>query len=107
LALLGRAGLASVRREQERAASLYRSAAEALDACDMLLHAAAARRALGSLLGGHSGQALVQSADAVMREQGVVKPERFVRVYAPVGVASGVSMSRPFVLQGSPAAHRR
>jgi predicted Ser/Thr protein kinase len=49
----------------------------------MKLYGAAARRQLGALLGASEGAALVASADATMREEGVANPARFAAWYGP------------------------
>ena len=49
----------------------------------MLLYAAAARRRLGEMLGGDEGRALVETADAWMRSETIVNPERMTEVFAP------------------------
>jgi serine/threonine protein kinase len=58
-------------------------AAHSYDRADMKLHAACARRTAGALLGGE-GAALVASADAVLRDEGVVDPARFARMYTGI-----------------------
>jgi hypothetical protein len=49
----------------------------------MLLHAAAARRRKGQLLGGDQGAALVAEADAWMKSEHIVNPARMTEVYLP------------------------
>ncbi len=85
-ALLLRAGIANLRGEGARAHELLRSAAAAFDAADMSLHAAAARRSLGKLLGGDEGRALVDQAESWMHSQAVKNPARMAAMLAP-GVA--------------------
>ena len=80
---LVRAGVAARRGDAAGAAELLAAAATGLDAADMRLHAAAARRALGELVGGERGRKLVEDADALMRAQSVKQPERLARVLAP------------------------
>ncbi len=44
---------------------------------------AAARRLRGRVLGGSEGRAMVDSVDTALRADGVVDPERFLRIYLP------------------------
>jgi hypothetical protein len=83
LAGLVRAGIASARRERDRALGLAAGAERDLSAADMALHAAVARRRRGELLGGAQGAALVEAADAWMSERLVRNPERITRMLAP------------------------
>jgi hypothetical protein len=55
-----------------------------LDAAEMKLHSAAARRGLGMLRGGDTGRTMVDEADAFMRAEGVVDPVRFAKMLAPI-----------------------
>jgi hypothetical protein len=83
LATLLSAGAASLRgRGRDALASL--SVAEAgFDAAQMALYAAATRRCRGLLLGGEEGCALVESADAWMRNERIKNPERMTAMLAP------------------------
>jgi hypothetical protein len=54
----------------------------------MALHAASSRRALGGLLGGDEGAAMVREADEWMRSETIVSPEKMARLMAP-GVSRG------------------
>ena len=67
----------------EAAARGFERAVTLLERTEMTLHAAAARRAWGALVGGASGRALVDAADASMRAQRVVAPERFAQMLCP------------------------
>ena len=69
--------------QPERAQRLLRDAIRACEECDMRLLAAAARRRLGEVMGGRDGRALVEQADAWMREQGIRNPNRMTAVLAP------------------------
>jgi hypothetical protein len=64
------------------------SAAAALDAAEMKLFAAAARRRQGELLSGDQGRALVTQADAFMAGQRIQDPPRMAQLFVP-GFASG------------------
>ena len=55
----------------------------AFEAVDMGLFAAAARRRLGTLLGGDAGRALIAQADAWMAAQEVRNPARMAAGLAP------------------------
>jgi hypothetical protein len=83
IALLVRAGTAAVRGDRTRAAALLRDVAERLNARAMPLHAAAARRQLGNILGGEEGHALVAQADSELRQRGIVNPARMTAMLAP------------------------
>jgi len=83
LARLIRAGAAAIRGDTPLAITLFSDAAQALDAVDMPLHAAAARRRLGQLNGGKEGIALVASVDAWMKSQCIQNPDRFTAMYVP------------------------
>jgi len=83
LALLLRAGIASSRGETQAAISLFGSAADDLKAVDMSLHAAAARRRRGELLGADEGRKLVETADEWMAGQGIGNPGRLSAMLAP------------------------
>ncbi|HTM23268.1 MAG TPA: AAA family ATPase, partial [Kofleriaceae bacterium] len=63
LAALLRAGAAAVRGQPDECAAHLEDAATKLDAADMAMHAAAARRRLGILVAGDRGAELVRSAD--------------------------------------------
>jgi hypothetical protein len=71
--------------EGDRAAAIERltSATEAFDRLGTLLHAAAARHACGTLIGGHEGARLSAQGLATFRSQGIAEPDRFARIYAP------------------------
>jgi len=55
----------------------------AFDACDMRLYAASARRQRGRLTGGARGRELVDSADALMRDEDIEEPTRWAAMLAP------------------------
>ncbi|PYQ02687.1 MAG: ATP-binding protein [Acidobacteria bacterium] len=83
LALLLRAGVAATRGDTSRAVPLLESAEAGLGAADMALHAAAARRRRGELIGGEAGHGLVAAADAWMTGQSIKNPERMTAMLAP------------------------
>ena len=83
LALLLRAGAAATRGESSRAVPLLESAEAGLLAAEMALHAAAARRRRGELIGGETGRGLVAATDAWMAGQSIKNPERMVAMLAP------------------------
>jgi serine/threonine protein kinase len=81
LAKLIRAGCASLRGEKTSALAIMEKALAQLEALDMLMMAEAARRNLGLMMGGASGRALVERADAAMKVAGVVDPVRLSAVF--------------------------
>jgi hypothetical protein len=83
LAVLLRAGVAAVERADERAATLLRSAASRLDDAAMGFHAAAARRALGKMLGGDEGRTMVAAAETAMASEGIASPARVTAMLLP------------------------
>jgi tRNA A-37 threonylcarbamoyl transferase component Bud32 len=83
LARLIRAGIASLGGKKAEALALLSAAEDGFTAAEMAGHAAAARRRRGELLGGDSGRALVEAADAWMQGQGVKDPARFAALLAP------------------------
>jgi hypothetical protein len=85
LAALVHAGVATARGDAERAKECFGLAADLLDKVSMSLHAAAARRRHGLLLGGDAGRLLVDQADGWMAEQTVQNSERLANMFAPGG----------------------
>jgi hypothetical protein len=83
LSLLLQAGVAAQRGEGGDVAGKLESVIAALDAADMRLYAAAARRRLGSLLGGDEGAAHLAAGNDYMAQQGVKDPERMTAILAP------------------------
>ena len=77
--------IALARGKRERAAGLLETASEGYDAVDMPVHAAACRRRLGEL---RDDDTLITSADAFLRERGVVSPEKWTQVLLPICPAS-------------------
>jgi hypothetical protein len=82
LGRLVRAGIAMSRGRAD-AAGLLREAAAGLDAVDMSLHAAAARRALGRLQGGAEGDKLASDAEAWMQQRTIANPARMSALLVP------------------------
>jgi hypothetical protein len=83
LALLLRASVAAARGAPETAVSLLESAEAGFGAADMTLHATAARRRRGEVVGGDAGATIVASADAWMAGQGIRRPDRMTAMLAP------------------------
>ena len=79
-----RAGVASARdRDGERARRLLEAAVAVLEREGMDLHANAARRCLGVLVGGGAGHAMSVAADAWMRGQRIRDPGRMTAMLVP------------------------
>src|SRR5262249_14203117 len=84
LAALLRASCAALRtRDPAEVRRDLETAPTGFDAVGMGLHAAAARRRLGELLGGDEGRRLVEHADAWMTAQTIRSPARMTRMIAP------------------------
>jgi hypothetical protein len=83
LAALARAGAAKLSGDGEGAARELDVALAGFDALEMKLYAAVVRMRQGQLRGGAEGTALVAQAEAWMRGQGIVRPERFAAMLAP------------------------
>ncbi len=66
----------------ERAREELEEAAALSDASGMPVLAALARRRIGQLVPGEAGEPAIAEADRVLREHGVVAPERFARAFA-------------------------
>src|SRR5262249_17710519 len=75
--------LAASRGEVESSRALAAQAEAAFEAIGQRIHAAAARRRRGELLGGEEGAALIESADATMRAQAIVDPARMTSALLP------------------------
>jgi eukaryotic-like serine/threonine-protein kinase len=82
LGRLLRAGVVG-RSDRVRARACLEDACAGLEACDMRLYAAAARRRLGQLEGGEKGRGEVAEAEERMRAEGVVDPARMCAMLAP------------------------
>ena len=83
LAQLVQAGIAATRGDLSAARERLTAAVTGLEACDMRLYAAAARRRLGQLVGGSEGQTLIAGADAWMAGQTIRNPARMAAMLAP------------------------
>jgi eukaryotic-like serine/threonine-protein kinase len=81
--ILLRAGVARVEGQMDQARKLLAEAANSFEALGMRLHAEAARRRLGGLLGGDEGRRLIEEVDARMISWQVRNPSRFTAMYAP------------------------
>ena len=77
-------GIALARGRHDRAMASYTDAAQGFDALEMNLHAAAARRRHGELLGGEQGRALIDASAQHMLDQHVRSPERMTAMLCPV-----------------------
>ncbi len=83
LAAMLAASVAGSSGDAAAAESALRRAIALADAVEMALHAAAARRCLGSLLGGEAGNALVKEAEETMKTRGVRVPARYAQMLVP------------------------
>jgi hypothetical protein len=83
LAVLLRAGVASLRGERKEALADLEAAAVGFDAAKMALYAAATRRCRGLLLATDDGRELAASAESWMRREGIQNPERMTAMLAP------------------------
>src|SRR6266542_4485554 len=86
---LGRAlvgGAAALRGEPgDAAVAALAAAATDLDDIGMTLHATAARRRLGTVMGGAEGRALIAAADAWMAKQGILDTASLSEMILPGG----------------------
>jgi hypothetical protein len=83
LAALLRAGLAALQPDPKDTPRALQAAITGLRAADMALHAAIAERYLGHLEGGEIGARRHHAADAWIRAQGVLRPDRLALALAP------------------------
>jgi len=77
------AGLSSLERKDDETVRLLVAAETGFDGVHMRLHASAARRRRGEIVGGAAGRALVAEADAAMTEEEIADPARWTAVLAP------------------------
>jgi serine/threonine protein kinase len=83
-ALFIEAALAFEDGDRQKTMSKLREAEAGMEAHDLSLHRAVCMRTRGALLGGVEGASLVEAADAWMRANAVVDPERFARALSPL-----------------------
>ncbi len=86
VAPLGELALAAVdhaRGDDERAVARLRACIPAFERAEMAAYVAATRAALGSLLGGDEGSALVAEAAGALHAQNVADPTRWFAMLAP------------------------
>jgi hypothetical protein len=69
--------------DRDQAAERLRDSVKRLDAADLGMHAAAARRRLGQLLGGDEGRALLATGDSFMQAQNVTNREAITELCCP------------------------
>ena len=87
--LLG-AALAKKRGEEKRGETLLREAIEGFDAIDMKLHAAVARRRLGTAFKVDDGPDVLRASEEWMASEGVKDPDRITAMLAPGFAGRGV-----------------
>ena len=78
-----RAGVARVRGHTDAERAHWNAAIASSEACELGLHAQVTRWRLGELVSGDEGRQLIAAADAWMRGQGIVRPDRWVAMLAP------------------------
>ena len=78
-----RAGIEHLRGRSERAEGELRAAADRFESLDMTVWAAAARRQLGTLLGGDRGYIMRERAERSLEGAGVKDLDAFCRVWVP------------------------
>jgi tetratricopeptide (TPR) repeat protein len=77
------AALAAAQGQDRKAVEELRAAVAKFDEAEVRMHAAAARRRLGQLIGGTEGRELVTLGEAFMREQGVQQLEPMTELNCP------------------------
>ncbi len=78
------AGAAGRRGDLDTAVARLRVAIDLATATELVLHATAARRQLGCLLGGAEGAGHIAEADALLEAEGVAAPARFADWFVPI-----------------------
>jgi len=81
--LLLEAGVLELEGHRARGIETLREAIAELDGQSVCLFAAAGRLRLGEMLGGAEGKALLDRARTEMTEEGIAKPEKVARLFAP------------------------
>lgn len=79
---------ACLRGNIPRARELFRAARRGFETTQMGAYAAVARRREGQCIAGDLGRGVVESADRLLVEQGVLRPQLFARMLCPVGVTT-------------------
>jgi hypothetical protein len=82
---LGRAQLAQLDGEHQRAIELLDEASQLAEQQDMMLYALAARRRRGELLGSERGARLIRDAEEALQERGVDNPTRMCAMFTASG----------------------
>ncbi|HEX4446241.1 MAG TPA: AAA family ATPase, partial [Polyangiaceae bacterium] len=83
LAEIVKACIARADGDATEAEAALRRAITLAERAEMPVHANAARRQLGVLVGGEAGQALVLEADEIMKSRGVRQPSRYAGMLVP------------------------
>ncbi len=78
-----RAAVAAQLGDHATAVDELRAAEATAAGCGMALWLASIRHRLGTLIGGDQGRTLVADAERWLRDQGVVRPDRMIRVLMP------------------------
>jgi hypothetical protein len=94
-----RAGVSGLNRDRDEVQTILDDAACRYEQADMPLHGASARRHLGLAMGGQRGQVVVETADTVLRAQGIRDPARFAAMYAPIPYDEEDTTMKSFDLQ--------
>jgi hypothetical protein len=77
------AAISMLKGDRDTAIEKLQASMLGFDACQMQLHAAAARRRLGELVGGERGRSLREVADNFMKRETLLRPERWTELWAP------------------------
>ena len=84
-----RAAVALTRGQGGKAIGLLADAEKAFGGLEMGLHAAAARRQRGELMGGDEGRVLIEGADAWLIDHGMMRPDRVSAMLVPLSWGEG------------------
>jgi hypothetical protein len=82
-AALTRAGIAELRGRRDEALARLAEAERGFEAASMPLQASVAKLCRGRLLGGSEGDALRKVSDDWMKEHGIARADKMIRMYAP------------------------